>query len=204
MGVVPFTYTIQESMEQPKDMKRATDIAVWLIFITYLAISDGLAILVSPMTHHDIEGDILHLFLQGWLPTFVRLAMTLVIIVTLPLIIIPTGDLLESKFGIRHSLSPSMNGKSKLIRLGILLLCACLSMMIHNNFVHIVSFVGCLCVAAMSFVYPPFVHLVLYSRYNQDDSRQARKVIIQDSLMLFWGCFSTIFTSCQTFYTMIK
>jgi hypothetical protein len=204
MGVVPFTYTIQESMEKPKEMKRATETAVWLIFIAYLAISDGLAILVSPITNHNyIEGDILQLFPHGWIPTFVRLAMTLVIIVTAPLIIIPAGDLLESKFGVRHS-SQSLCGGSRLIQIGILLLCACLSIMIHNNFVHIVSFVGCLCVAVMSFVYPPFVHLVIYTRHNKDNSGQARQVIIQDAVLLFWGCFSSIFTSCQTFYAMIK
>lgn len=46
-GLVPFTFNIQEGMQEPQDMRKATKISHWGVFITYILMGEGIAIILD-------------------------------------------------------------------------------------------------------------------------------------------------------------
>jgi len=100
-GIAPFAYNIQESMKEPSLMVVATKNAVWSIFVAYVVLSAGLAILTLP-DDHGADSNILKLLPTGLLPTIARLMLTIVTLFTAPLIVIPCSELLEGKIGHIH------------------------------------------------------------------------------------------------------
>jgi len=202
-GVVPFTYNLQEAMNEPGQMKRATMYGLSFVLITYLAIGDIVTIIFLPYMH-GFDGDILSVFPDTWVLAFVRVAMALVIATTIPLLIIPTGDLLVEKIGIR----PDQKHASKIcifLRLFVCSLCAYISTALPN-FVYVVSFIGCFCVALLSFVYPPLVHLVCFLKYCPREKQiyLRKQYIIVDLTLLLLGVSATAFTSFLTYRSLLE
>jgi len=174
-GLVPVIYNIQESMTQPSRINTATEIALWLVFVVYVIISDGVAIIYSPSSsieydpstlirRHYFDGDVIqHLPVKGLLPEFIRLAMTGVIIVTAPLLVIPCSELVEGRIfkdSSSHQPKTKLSLKSIVVRVALCTMCTCVSVFIPD-FVSIVSFIGCFSVALVSFVFPPLFYVVL-------------------------------------------
>ena len=193
-GLVPTIYNVQESMTQPSHINRATEVALWLVFIIYAIISNGVAIIFSPsssieynssmlITRHYFDGDVIqHLPAQGLLPEFIRLAMAGVIIVTAPLLIIPCSELLEGRIfkessndHHQHQPMTKLSFKSIALRLAICSICTCISVFIPD-FVSIISFIGCFAVALVSFVFPPLFYVVLLCTCCSSAARRGGKL----------------------------
>jgi amino acid permease len=191
-GIVPFTFTMQESMVHPSEFKNSCNISLWIVFVAYCIMGNGLSIIFM----QTINSDVLSVLPHGIVPTSLRLLMVIVILTTLPLIIIPAGALVHDKvFGTTKGsyIFP--------IRLFIAIICAVLSVELPN-FVFVLSFIGCLCVSFISFVYPPLVHIICTNKFNLNP--MSLQTLFLDGTMLTWGIFVTIFTSRQTYLSMMQ
>lgn len=191
-------------MAEPTQMNRATQIACMVVFLVYIAIGDVIAIIFLPSTRdHGFEGDVLSVLPNNWISTMVRLAMSLVMVTTIPLILVPTGDLLLGKIGMK----PNHKYASKVslsLRLFVCATGASISAILPN-FVYVISFLGCFCVALLSFAYPPLVHLVCFYKYCPRDERQANSYhLYMDLFLLLLGTVATAFTSFLTYSNLMK
>jgi len=193
-GVVPLTYNMQESMAEPQRMIGASVVGLAAVAVSYWII--GIALL---MLYPDITGDLLQeLPKTGWLPTVVRLAMVVVVMVTAPLLVVPCGELLEGKISI-HVPEPVLR---TVMRLGMCVVCSIIAVSVPG-FVQVLSFVGCFCVALVGFVMPPLLHLVLlWKQETWPDAVRTKRTILCDALMLTWGISATIITSIFTLREM--
>jgi amino acid permease len=217
-GVVPLTFNFQESMKEPTKMIQATNAALFGVASLYIGIGIFLSIL-----YPNIPGDVLHeLPPSGAIPTLTRLAMVLVILATTPLLIVPCGELLEGK--IQHQLSLQGDGRSSshvglrngrpgrptsheteqfvkiVVRFGISFTTAAISVGIPG-FVDALSFVGCFCVALVSFCIPPFLHFVLVLRSRRS---KACNYYLVDATMLVWGLAATCITTVTTLHKLAR
>jgi proton-coupled amino acid transporter len=185
-GVVPLTYNFQESMRHPKWMVHASAGALTLVALCYIALGVGLSLLFT-----DVQGEVMHeLPTRGWLPTTTRLAMALVVILTAPLLIVPTGELLEGKF----------QGHAVLVRCGVCAVGVCVAVLLPS-FVQVLAFVGCACVGFVSFVVPAVLHLrLLWTQHQSSDPWSSITVltVVVDLLMLLWGIVATILGTIYT------
>ena len=192
-------------MAEPSLLVPATKWAMLLVAVSYIVIGAGL---LYPFP--DIDGDVLHeLPSTGFIPTTTRIAMVLVVLVTAPLLIVPCGELLEGKFvgSVCHQLEPEKAWRLKaIVRWGICLVCASISVFVPG-FVNVLSFVGCLCVACVGFVIPPFLHLILSLKANRGRHESGGSISCEELLapsiwvdvaLLLWGLLATI---VGTFYT---
>jgi amino acid permease len=193
-GMVPLTYNMQESMAEPQRMIGATVIGLGAVAVAYGVMGIGLLLL-----YPNIEGDLLQeLPKTGILPTCVRLAMVVVVMVTAPLLVVPCGELIEGKI----SLDVSEPVLRVMVRLGICVVCSIISVGVPG-FVQVLSFVGCFCVALVSFVVPPLLHLVLlWSVESPPDPAKTNRARHLDLIMLIWGISATIITSIFTLREM--
>ena len=181
-GVVPLTYNFQESMKQPKLVVRATAAALGFVAIAYIVLGVGLSILFPAVT-----GEVLHeLPATGWLPTTTRLARALVVVLTAPLLIVPTGELLEGKF----------HGHKVIVRCGVCLVSVCVAVLLPT-FVQVLSFVGCACVGFVSFCVPPILHIRL-TWTGKDGGKSSMALLLFDVAMLLWGMFATVLGTILT------
>lgn len=188
-GIVPVTYNLQESMKKPAQMKHATTIALIMVFILYIVIGSGVFIIYAPsLTSNDIKhhfnGDVLQHLPAGIIPTCIRLAMTGVIIVSAPLLIIPCAELLEGKMLIQQS-SSTFYYMRIFLRIMICMICTSISVFVPD-FVSIVSFIGCFAVAFVSFILPPLFYVVLsykmlLQQLNNHDGRRNNTISLQNS-----------------------
>jgi len=202
-GIVPIAYNVQESMAEPSKMLHATRIALFLVYVSYAVIGTGVAIIYRPITGPDgFEGDVLQELPVGWIPTTIRVAMTFVVLVTAPLLVVPCAQLVEGKVGLgaddslRDAEDDPLSGDDEstatsslvrfvrvvrrhpkpsrvAVRYGICLLCAGVSLLMPG-FVHVLSFVGAFCVALVGFVFPPLLHLVLLRRKMRAEEEERR------------------------------
>jgi amino acid permease len=148
--------------------------------------------------------------------------MVLVILATTPLLIVPCGELLEGK--IQHQLSLQGDGRSSshvglrngrpgrptsheteqfvkiVVRFGISFTTAAISVGIPG-FVDALSFVGCFCVALVSFCIPPFLHFVLVLRSRRS---KACNYYVVDATMLVWGLAATCITTVTTLHKLAR
>jgi len=189
-GIVPLTYNMQESMAEPQRMIGASFVGLLAVAISYATMGIGLLLL-----YPDIQGDLLQeLPKTGILPTIVRLAMVVVVMVTAPLLVVPCGELIEGKI----SLNVSESVLRVMVRLGICVVCSIISVGVPG-FVQVLSFVGCFCVALVGFVVPPLLHLVLLSKAETpQDAVVVKRAQLLDGCMLVWGVSATIITSVFT------
>lgn len=197
VGLVPFTYSMQESMEEPKEMMKATRISLTIVFLVYVVIGDVITILFDD----TIKGDILSELPVSIIATIIRMLMTIVVLTSVPLILIPAGDLIHDKI---LGKSTKVGKSVYLVRFALALLCAFISVEVPD-FVSIISFVGCFCVALLSFAYPPLLHLrCVFKFLSVEERRLKQKLITVDIVLLLWGILSTIFTSFLAFQNLIS
>jgi amino acid permease len=182
-GVVPLTFNFQESMKKPHRIVPATAYALSGVALTYILVGVGIAVLFPAVT-----GEVLHeLPSTGWLPTVTRLAMVVVVILTVPLLIVPAGELLEGKFRLPKVLARS----------GISLVSVVVAVLLPS-FVQVLSFVGCACVGFVSFCVPPILHLRLTWILQEGDSMSSVWSIALDIAMLVWGLIATVLGTIYT------
>ena len=222
-GVTPIAYNIQESMQNPDKMPSATKHALLAVCGAYVIISNGVAILFKP-TVEEFQGDILQELPESWLPTSVRLAMALVVLVTIPLLVSPSSEIIEGKLGMDSNSSLTLRFS---IRFVICLLCSAAASFIPG-FVHIISFIGAFCMSLTSFVFPPIMHINLVKRSYQEkiaskgselflsscelerfgNSKEEREKELRsmriDTVLLVCGIVVTIFASSLTLSDAIR
>jgi len=205
-GTVPFTYNLRDSMEEPHRMLASHSVAMLFVAGSYIILGSGM-LLIYP----DVDGDILQeLPTSGLLPTAVRLAMTVVVLATAPLIVVPCGELFEGILFHEEEASPGVRVG---VRLSICVLCATISLGVPA-FVDVLSFVGCCCVAVVSFIVPPLLHIFLTSGEstndlpvkNSDTADASRPSLLDfnrifwvDVAMLCWGVVATVISTTFTF-----
>ena len=227
-GFVPFTYNIHESMDNPTkhEINKATRYALFSVVTIYALLSVSIPIIYSP-SPTKIDGDVLQLLphysrnsAEGWIPTFVRLAMIVVIVLTAPLIVVPTGELIQGKLGLKE------RQHRFIVTAVIIAVCGLVGANLPN-FVHVISFLGCVSVGILSFVCPPLFHLILLFRnknkYNEtfatmaltnghtanhtspgNENSQSTKAIVLDVILLIWGITASIITSIMTCRSLIN
>jgi len=175
--------------------------------MTYAVMGDILSIIFWPSLHGFKTDMISILPNNATFPTILRLSMTLVILTTAPLIIVPTGDLIVNKFGLINSSSGSMSSKiGMMLRITICIFCAFVSVFVPN-FVYVISFVGCCLGSFISFVYPPLIHIKCLFKVQklQTKNHSSQKyTIVLDVILLLIGLISCFVTSNLTLQIMIK
>lgn len=181
-GVVPLTYNFQESMVKPELIVKATAGALGGVALSYMLLGVGLSVLFPAVT-----GEVLHeLPATGWLPTTTRLAMAFVVVLTAPLLIVPTGELLEGKF----------HGPKVLVRGGVCMVSVVVAVLLPT-FVEVLAFVGCACVGFVSFCVPPILHIRLVWM-RKDEAVLSMLALIFDLAMLLWGIIATVLGTIYT------
>ena len=175
-GVVPLTYNFRDSMREPNQMVPATAIALSSVAVAYIVVGLGLY-----ACYPDIEGDVLHELPSGILPVLTRLAMSVVVFMTAPLLIVPCGELLEGKFGL---------SQSTLVRYGIGLVGAAIAVLLPS-FVQVLALVGSACVGLVSFCLPPLLHWKLSSH----QASTTRSQIFFDVILFVWGVMATVLST---------
>ena len=177
-------------MAQPGQVNTSLQMGLFLVYFGYVAIANGVSILFAPS--YIFEGDVLQAMPDTWISLLVRLLMIFVIAVTAPLIAIPCGELLEGKLGLDQFY------KRILVRVLFWLVCIGFAEFMPVGFVHVVSFIGCFCVAMVGFVLPPLFCLQLSTQ------RKCRTVIhdstvLCDIVAFVVGVVATSITSSLTF-----
>lgn len=196
-GMVPLTYNMQEAMMEPQRMMGASVQGFAAVAVTYAGVGLGLLLLFP-----YIDGDVLQeLPMTGILPTAVRLAMVVVVMVTAPLLVVPCGELIEGKILDNTTSSDVPTWLRVLVRLGVCVICSFISVWVPG-FVDVLSFVGCFCVALVSFVVPPLLHFVLLRLVEPPNTVLAKRARLLDLVMLVWGISAAIITSVYTFRNM--
>jgi len=177
---------------------KATRISMLAVFITCVVLGDVISIIFVQGIHSDILAELPN----SALPMVLRLLMIFVVITTIPLIIIPAGELVMDKLFGRGKDSSSRT--IFIVRFLIAQLCALISVEVPN-FVYVISFIGCFTVALASFAYPPLLHLrCLYKFYPVEKRHSKMKLVVADVILLVWGLVATGFTSVLTFRSMMQ
>ena len=194
-------------MRNPKQMMKATNISLWIVFGAYLLMGELLSIIFWPSSH-GIQGDVTSVLPDSaLLSIIIKLSMTSVILCTTPLIIVPCGDLVQRKLRLNQNNSDSAKKwTGMIIRIFICILCAFLSVCVPN-FVYVISFIGCLCVSLISYVYPPLAHIICFMKLNPARaliSAEKWRQLYLDGIILPIGLISCILTSNLTFHAMMK
>jgi len=188
-------------MGEPKEMMKATRMSLSIVAIAYVFMGD----LISIIFVHGIRGDILSELPNSSLPTVLRILMTFVVLTSVPLIIIPSGDLLHDKI-MRKPQGANKGRSVYVIRFVLAQLCAGISVAVPN-FVYVISFIGCFCVTLLSFVYPPILHLRCMHEFLPKEKRQfssVKRLIVVDVVLFLLGIIITVFTSWLTFKAMLE
>jgi amino acid permease len=204
-GIVPLTLNFRESMAEPARLPYATLFALLLVAALYIVIGIGLLAL-----YPNIESDVLsQLPREGWLPVVTRLAMVVVVVATAPLLIVPCAEIIEGKLLLHGTPAagpgpgeqqqhPPISERSKVVvRFGICFVTVAISVGIPE-FVGVLTFVGCFCVAFVSFCIPPTLHLVLL----KDRGAPWRSMWV-DAVMLVWGLTATGISTSYVFQRSI-
>jgi amino acid permease len=188
-GIVPLTYNFHESMQEPHRLEEATSLAVGSVALLYVLLGVGLYYLFP-----QLESDILHQLPadpDAWIPLATRVGLSATIIATAPLLIVPCSQIVEGRI-------LSRNRPSLLVRLGVVFTCVLIAVVVPG-FVRVVSLVGCLCVAVVSFCLPPFFHWRLSFLYGNHVKHHEMATRWVDLAFLAWGIVATV---VSTFYTL--
>ncbi len=202
-GIVPFTYELKESIEEPRLMMVATRRSSWIVFVTYSLIG----CIISLVFVSGIQSDVISCLPQvGFLPAIIRISMAIVVLTSLPLTIIPLGMLIHSKVTAILNTADAPQGANEAFasRLIMASICATISVEVPN-FVYVVSFIGCFCVAFISFVYPPMLHITsIYKFCSVEDRMSKTRLLIYDIVLIVLGLIVVALTSVLTFLGMIE
>lgn len=184
-GIVPLTYNFYESMAEPSQLERATAWAVSIVSLLYLGLGIGLYLLFP-----SLESDVLHEIpsqANAWIPLLTRLGLSATIVATAPLLVVPCSQIVEGR------LLSHRNHHSISVRFGIVLLCVLIAVLVPG-FVRVVSLVGCLCVAVVSFCIPPLFHWRLSILYGRNKHQWSWL----DLFLLLWGIVATVVSTLYT------
>jgi amino acid permease len=193
-GVVPLTYNFQESMREPQRIVRASIAALAGVAALYVLVGVGLYALFPRLT-----ADVLHeLPAMGYLPIVTRLAMSGTVLTTAPLLIVPCAELIEGKFGITSAIAV---GRA-VVRFGVVGVCVLVAVLLPN-FVEVLSFVGCFCVALVSFCLPPMLHLRLAFLAQKGKNNIVQRplnsaTVWADVSLAMWGIIVTVVSTICT------
>jgi amino acid permease len=202
-GIVPLTFNFRESMAEPSKLSMATMVALLLVAVMYIII--GLTLLVL---YPNIDSDVLsELPNEGIIPVLTRLSMVVVVMATAPLLIVPCGQIIEGKVlhaphgGERdyHKNRSQHRRMQIMVRFGICFVTVAISVGIPE-FVGVLTFVGCFCVAFVSFCIPPCLHLLL--RISQGGTSWTYLWV--DVLFLAWGLVATGISTLYVFQHSIR
>jgi proton-coupled amino acid transporter len=199
-GIVPFTYSLQESMTERKDLMKATNASLVAVFIAYVIMGDIISIIFEQGINSDIISELPS---SSTLPMVIRLLMIITILTSVPLIIIPLGELLHNRI-VGSVKEASTENSVYMVRVFVAVFCAILSVEVPD-FIHVISFLGCCCCALTSFTYPPLLHLRCIYRFCPLEERNAKiGMIVLDVILLICGGLLTVFTSILTFNKMLE
>lgn len=131
--------------------------------------------------------------------------------VTAPLIVVPCGELIEGKLGIEAT----DHYRNRVAIRVILCVLGTIFAELAPGFVHIVSFIGCFCVAMAGFVLPPLfcIQLAIASKHKGKDiggittwcqSMWADSELLKDVGLFVIGVIATVITSTLTFIEMVE
>jgi len=223
-GAVPITFNLMESMQDPRGMPRATEIALWIVGCTYAIIGNGIGILFKPSVP-EFKSDVLQeLPDSSWIPTMIRVSMSLVLTITAPILLVPCAEIIEGKLrmvDLEHKPQYRI-----LIRFGMCFFCASVAFIIPS-FVHIISFIGAFCVVLTSFVFPPLLHLALlrkkmsetegvrlfkrsdkelgrFAKKQDETERYWRRTLQVDAVLLLLGTILSLLASVVIFLDLIR
>lgn len=192
-GVVPLTYNLQESMRHQDHFMGATVLSHVGVAVIYVVLGVGLYALFPYLT-----ADVLHEIPdEGILPILTRLGLTWTIVATAPLLIVPCAELLEGKFDLAHTALHRTAVRFSVVGVSVIVA------VLLPGFVQVLSFVGCFCVATISFIMPPLLHLRLVYLAHIDKETTTRRVhkmseVVIDALLLFLGIIATVISSICT------
>ena len=194
-------------MANPRHINLSLKIGLFIVYIGYVAISNGIRVLLSPS--YVFHGDVLQAMPDAWISNIVRILMMFVVSVTAPLIAIPCGEMIEGKLGYAldgdsRRLSSTARGRA-LVRVPFCLACMIFSELVPDGFVHLLSFIGCFCVATTGFILPSLFRLRLSSGIREKSTRWSSTdwLFICDSVALFLGVIATCTTSSLTFRELV-
>jgi amino acid permease len=189
-------------------MMKATKASLWFVYAGYLLMGELLLIIFWPSLH-GIQNDVISILPNdSSLSLLIKLSMIVVILSTVPVIIVPFGDLVQRKLGMGSESSNDSTKASEgtIIRISICIVCTLVSIFIPN-FVYVISFLGCLCVSLISYAYPPLAHIICYDKVHRSSSSKSSSELQQlclDGSILLVGIVSCIFTSYLTFQKMME
>lgn len=197
-GVVPFTFDIQESMAEPKQLMKAANISMFSVFIVYVILGD----IISLLFVHGIRGDIISQLPSGMIPTVIRILMIITVLSSVPLLIIPAGNLVYNKI-VGKPKNASQEMGVFIVRFIFAQLSALCSVAMPN-FTFVISFIGCLCVTLTSYVIPSLLHAVCIYKFCPKERRRSKlKVIVLDTIIVILGIVATVITSVLAFRKMM-
>jgi len=208
-GIVPFVYSVQGSMQQPTKLMPTMNIALLVAFVAYVIMGD----LISIIFVDGIHGDVLSVLpIDTLLPSTLRFGMILTIISSIPLILIPLSELVYDKLIANNNMDKkndtTTNNKNKhllIIRIVIAIACAIVSVEVPN-FIYVISFLGCCCNAAISFAFPPLLHVQCYKKFvsSGQQPKKPSKYYTLDLVLIVLGTLVSAFSSVLTFKSMME
>ena len=194
-------------MANPRHINLSLKIGLFMVYIGYIAISNGIRILLSPS--YVFHGDVLEAMPDAWVSNVVRVLMMFVVSVTAPLIVIPCGEMIEGKLGSARrddgQEKSSTTRRRLFVRVPFCLACMVFSELVPDGFVDLLSFIGCFCVATTGFILPSLFCLRLSSRARENAPRRdgTDRVLVCDAVALALGVIATCITSSLTFRELI-
>jgi proton-coupled amino acid transporter len=187
-------------MTERKDLMKATNASLVAVFIAYVIMGDIISIIFEQGINSDIISELPS---SSTLPMVIRLLMIITILTSVPLIIIPLGELLHNRI-VGSVKEASTENSVYMVRVFVAVFCAILSVEVPD-FIHVISFLGCCCCALTSLTYPPLLHLRCIYRFCPLEERNAKiGMIVLDVILLICGGLLTVFTSILTFNKMLE
>ena len=116
-------------MSNPQQVGLAFQIGLFLVYVAYIMMSNGIRVLFSPS--HVFDGDVLQAMPNNWISLIVRLLMTFAVSVSAPLIVVPCAELIEGKLAIDKT-QKSFH-KRVVVRVGICIICTVFSMFLGSG-----------------------------------------------------------------------
>lgn len=194
-GVVPLTFNFRESMAEPEKLPRTAMISMTIVAICYILIGISFLYLFP-----NINADLLaEMPTSGIFATVTRLAMTIVVMASTPLLMVPCAEIIEGKIMKTGQGRRSRKGMI-IIRTSILLGTVSVAAKLPD-FVSVLAFVGCFAVSMVSFVLPPGLHWLLLGQGIHDGPggmAHSFSSLVGDVSMLLIGFVTTIITTWFT------
>ena len=186
----------------------ATKTSLWIVCFIYIIMGELLTFIFLPSFNGGFTSDITIALPTGsYLTTIVNIAMIIMMLSTVPLIIVPFGELVEHKFVLNHEygcLNHDM--MNMMIRICICIVGAIISITIPS-FVYIISFIGCFNVSLICYTYPALAHIACFFKLRKVRTSMSTSEwygLFLDIFVGVVGLFSCILTSSLSFREIIS